>query len=476
MSSYGLADTHEDTGPIGPVALSALIALLVLSPLMRGGNRHVALIVLEAVALAFLAVVAAGAGRPVFHPSRRLAVLGFLFLAPLWLAVLYLLPLPQALWNALPGHAQYAQLMAAAGIAQPGWLPLSLVPDATLASLLAGIPLMAAFAAGYLASLRQLKIVFAVVVGVAFCQVVFGMLQLGGGRDSALSFGNTHSGSFGTFANTNHFANYLVMALAAYLWLAWSRLSETRRHGFVPRPQHPLHAGHPAPWIAGAVLIVVGILMSRSRGATLAGLPAVLAAFTLALTVGSGARPWRTTLMLVGGTVLAAAALVGVDTLVARFDLQRMAADAPLRTMQAATTLEGAGHFWPFGAGWGTYYWVYPRFQPAELVGTAHHAHHDYAQLLFEGGLAAVLLMAAFAWLAIARTMTLVRAVMRRRRLRRGEMLVAICGLGLLGFLLHSLLEFNMHIPANAILAALLAGVFLRPLEGAEDGEERADD
>jgi hypothetical protein len=38
-----------------------------------------------------------------------------------------------------------------------------------------------------------------------------------------------------------------------------------------------------------------------------------------------------------------------------------------------------------------------------------------------------------------------------------------------LGFLAHSLVEFNMHIPANAILASLLAGVFLRPLADAGD-------
>ena len=50
------------------------------------------------------------------------------------------------------------------------------------------------------------------------------------------------------------------------------------------------------------------------------------------------------------------------------------------------------------------------------------------------------------------------------RELSREEMTAALCGLGLLGFLLHSLVEFNMHIPANAILAALLAGVYLRPL------------
>jgi hypothetical protein len=51
-------------------------------------------------------------------------------------------------------------------------------------------------------------------------------------------------------------------------------------------------------------------------------------------------------------------------------------------------------------------------------------------------------------------------------------MLGTLCGLGLLGFLLHSLVEFNMHIPANAIMAALLAGIYLRPL----DSEESASD
>jgi len=111
---------------------------------------------------------------------------------------------------------------------------------------------------------------------------------------------------------------------------------------------------------------------------------------------------------------------------------------------------------------------VFPRFQPASVVGTAGYAHHDYAQLLFEGGVFAVLLMAAFAWLAGTRAVQLVRAGLRRRRLRRQEMASALCGLGLLGFLLHSLVDFNMHIPANAIMASLLAGVYLRPLASEE--------
>ena len=42
--------------------------------------------------------------------------------------------------------------------------------------------------------------------------------------------------------------------------------------------------------------------------------------------------------------------------------------------------------------------------------------------------------------------------------------LALMSGIGLLGFLLHAGVDFPMRVPANAILACLLAGAFLRPL------------
>ena len=39
-----------------------------------------------------------------------------------------------------------------------------------------------------------------------------------------------------------------------------------------------------------------------------------------------------------------------------------------------------------------------------------------------------------------------------------------LAGLSVLVLLLHSWVEFNMHIPALAITAAFLAGVYLRPI------------
>jgi hypothetical protein len=476
LSSRGSAEATTATGPLGPVAFSALILLMAASPLMRGGNRQVALIVLEGIALVILVAVASRARLAAeLLPSRwQRVLLGVLVLSPLWLAVVYLAPVPASAWSATAGRESYLALVQGAGMAPSSWLPLSLVPDATTVSLYAGIPLVAAFLGGMLARLRQLRILIRVFVILAFVQFGFGLLQIAGGTSSSLYFGSFPGRPVGTFANANHYANYLAMALAAYVWLAWSNITQLRQDQLEGRVPGAWGRHAVALWIAGGVVLALGVLMSRSRGAGLGGLPAGLLAFALALSLGGrrGQR-WQATVAILLLAVGAAVSTVGINAVITRFDLGRMLSDASLRGMLATDTFEGAARFWPWGAGWGTYAVVFPRFQSPALVGFAEYAHQDYAQLLFEGGIFAVLLMAAFAWLAGARTVLLVRTVMRQRRLGRAEMASALCGLGLLGFLLHSIVEFNMHIPANAIAAALLAGAFLRPLR---QEAERTDD
>ena len=67
-------------------------------------------------------------------------------------------------------------------------------------------------------------------------------------------------------------------------------------------------------------------------------------------------------------------------------------------------------------------------------------------------------------WCDGSRAVLVAKVGFVERSLTQEQMACALCGLGLLGFLLHSLAEFNMHIPANAIVAAVLAGAYLRPL------------
>ena len=440
---------------------------------MRGGNRQVALIALDTLALAFLLALWlrsswSGAGITLDRLSLRAVLIAFVLLSPAWLALVYLVPVPAGFWSGMPGREVYLPLLQAAGISPGARLPLSLVPDATRVSLLAGIPLVAAFLAGFGARLPQLRLVLGVVAAMAFAQILMGLLQVGGGQASHLYFGGDGGRPFGTFANANHFGNYIAMALAAYVWLAWSSIT----HGGMRRSRHAAGASAfpplPTLWMAGGLLLVLGILLSRSRGAMLTGLPIGLLALAIALSAGERSAGPRFTLLVIGGLVAAALTLAGLGSVFARFDLARLSDSAAFRSLLATSTLEGAAAFWPWGAGWGTYGPVFPRFQPPAVDGYADHAHHDFAQMLFEGGVFALLLGAVCLWLAGARAAALARAFIRHRALRREEMASALCGLGLLGLLLHSLVEFNLHIPANAILGALLAGVYLRPLDAVE--------
>jgi hypothetical protein len=443
------------------------VLLLLLAPLMRGGNRHAALIVLEWAALLVLLGLWQARADDERHGPRGASrlLLGVLLTAPLWLALVQLLPLPSRLWFGLPGHGIYGETLAAAEAAGRAWRPLSVGPDATAASLLAGLPIMAAFLLGWRASLAQLRLLLGAVVAMGFAQVVLGLLQFAGGPGSPLYFGvETYGPPVGSFANRNHFANYLAMALAALIWLAY----ESEREGRGRRGARGLHGGHRAAlWAGGALVLLLGILLSLSRGAAVAGVPmAVLAFGAVVLRTRGLARGWRIALPAAVLMLVAAAAMIGFGTVGARLSGDQIADSAGFRGLLARTSLEGALAFWPLGSGWGTYDIAYPRFQPASIAGFANHAHQDYVQFLFEGGVFFLVAAGAFAWLAARRAAVLARIAWRRQPLDREQMAAALCGLGLAGLLLHSLVEFNMRIPANAMLGALLAGVFLRPQAG----------
>jgi len=459
---------------MGPVAVFAAALLLCLAPLMRGGNRQIALIGLEVVAFAFLLSLwirwAMGAWRaphPLVQSRIQSALLWILLLSPTWLALIFLFPLPMDVWAELPGREIYPPLLREAGIAADAWLPISLLPDVTKASLLVGSLLVAGFLAGYASGLPQLKFLLSLVVGMALLQIVIGLLQVSGGGQSTLYFEAAGGRPVGTFANPNHLANYISVALAAYIWLGWSSLVGSQ--GGTAEPKSSF-AGRQAQalWVAGGLLLVLGILMSQSRGAVLTGLPAAALAFGIVVVAGGRTLSWRVTVLLLSAVLVGAATLVGIGALLSRFELDFLSSSAEYRSLLGSTTMDGAKVFWPFGAGWGTYAEVYPLFQPAVIAGYADYAHQDYAQMLFEGGVFSLVLMGAFLWLAVSRAIWLVRALWRNKTFTPEEMAVAVCGLGLLGFLTHSLAEFNMHIPTNAIVGALLAGVYLRPMRRSE--------
>jgi O-antigen ligase len=111
-------------------------------------------------------------------------------------------------------------------------------------------------------------------------------------------------------------------------------------------------------------------------------------------------------------------------------------------------------HLW-LGTGLGSFAQVYPKYQsfPTDVVWD--HAHDDYVEVLGETGLAGGLLIV----LAVAVGLRLAfRNLGDRLRHRLGWIQLG-AALGCCGLLLHSFLDFNLHIPANAAWFAVCAAV-----------------
>lgn len=454
------------TGLKSPVVFCVGMLLLAFAPLIRGGNRHVALVFLESLALLLLLVLsvpsggreAAGSGKPAGEVWGVPKTILFLALAPLWVGIVQLTPLPPHLWGMLPGREVYVQMLSVVQVPVNAWRPLSLMPDATWISVLAGLPPAAAFLWAYVASQHQLVLILRAVALFSFAQAILGLLQFS--LFKGLYFDAVATGrAIGSFANPNHFANYIAMTLPlTILAFRQAMLAGSIR---VERGRGSLGAGRsmiPAFW--GAVLFIqlAALLASLSRAGLGVGVFGAFAAVLLLplRQLSHRARMWR--VAGVSALCILVASTVGVDGLVARV-AGSVLEDGRWLLIQG--TWQGVLAFWPFGSGLGSYAGVFPQFQPAGLSGFADYAHSDFLQLLMECGAIFVVLMGVALMLVVKRVM----AVSRRLVADPADpvaVLQASCGLGLLVVLLHSSVDFNLRIPANAISAALLFGAFLR--------------
>jgi O-antigen ligase len=113
------------------------------------------------------------------------------------------------------------------------------------------------------------------------------------------------------------------------------------------------------------------------------------------------------------------------------------------------------------GWGLGTFPVVYPQFRSFYTNFFVNEAHNDYLQLLCEMGL---LGFATMMWFLIVLYRSAVRKIGNWMSDVSGAVTFA-CLLGITGILVHSLLDFNLQIPANAALFYVLCTIAAaRPL------------
>lgn len=356
-------------------------------------------------------------------------------------ALVSVVPLPAAVVGVL--SPSVPGTLGRAGVAPDGWATLSLfAPAGRDALVLAAACAVAAWlvASAAVDERRRRRLSWTFLAG-GVLLAVFGLAQRLIDPDPQRMFWSVRiyevATPFGPYVNRNHFGGAMLLftGVAAGRALAgW---------GGGGRRESVLAAG-------AALVCGLALLATASRGAVL-GL-AVLVVVLLA------AAPGRRRLRLAMVVVVAAALLVLLlastgllDELAGR--LFRMYGRWRNRFLVQADALRVALEFPLFGTGPGTFPWVYHAFQRVDDVRHFNDAHSDWVQLLMDGGLVGLGAVAVVVR-ALARA---ARRAWRCADAGRWHALGAVAGCS--GLAAHGFFETNLHIPANALLAAVVAGV-----------------
>lgn len=438
-----------------------LAAFVLVTALVLGGGQGT--LGDSAVQVLALALIAVSLWRHVAEEAARLPRIAWLALLPCALPLLQLLPLPESLWLQPDARQVLASELAAVQVdTAQRW---SLVPLATERALAWLLPAVALFLSALQFDAGQRKTLGGVLVAMAAVNVVLGLAQLAGGTDSALRFYTitNPTEAVGFFANRNHLASLLVIALPFVVvgtarWLG-------QRDEWDPGTVLGLLAG-----IGLLVLLILGIAIARSRAGLLLGMLALLGSLPIVL----GLRRRRGT-----RRVLAVAVALGL-TLVVQFALfgilQRLEKD-PLEDARfqflpvaSATADEHA----PLGAGLGGFRRAFEAEKVAPLAVYINRAHNDYIELWVDAG--------PMGLLAIAGALIVLAVAIWRARRNGSPGTVALAtaaGLGISLVALHSLGDYPLRTTAMLAAAGLLAGVLLATpreirLSPAPDGDRLA--
>lgn len=263
----------------------------------------------------------------------------------------------------------------------------------------------------------------------------------------------------GLYICPNHLAGYLeVCAVMGLSIVCWSRQSFWIK----------LLAGY------GAVVCATGVVLSASRGGYVStgfGLVVFMVLSWVAIRRASKHQIWVSAF----GAVLIAALVFGSITAVfsRHYALQSRASKVldtgDIRVELWKTAIQQYKLNPAFGTGGATYQFHAREFRPPQIQADPVYTHNDYLQLLAEYGLAGLITAIAFilchlwfGWKALIYSVT--ERPVARYRMQSDALALNIGSLTSVAiYMVHSFLDFNLHIPANAMLMGFVFGMLANP-------------
>ncbi len=392
-------------------------------------------------------------------PPRPSRLATRLLVALVALAGLQAVPLPSRLVALIsPARAEIVRNSAFV-FGSPAYTTLSVAPHQTVNYVF----MLGAFALVFLV-MREIAIQFQngtnawapvwPLLVIAGAEGVLGFVQVSGG--------NTNGFASGTYVNRDHYAGLLELVLpfaAVYPFAILYRERERHRSAALP-------ALKACAALAFGVMILMGIVLSLSRMAFLASLASLIVAGVLGIGLRDAMieppvkvslrRKWLPPI-LVTGVILMGFAFLPSDPLIARFSQlatnEGITADTRAQIWSESWALVKA--FPLVGCGFGGYGSAFMRYKKVAPMNTVDFAHNDYLQVLTEGGIIGFSVGLVLLFLVLRSAL---RGMVYARSLDTRLLSVA-CVASFTSILLHSFVDFNMYVPANALTVAWIAGI-----------------
>ena len=265
----------------------------------------------------------------------------------------------------------------------------------------------------------------------------------------------------GMLISGNHLAGYLEsVALLALSITLWSRLAVGPK----------MLTGYMA------LFCYLGVLISGSRGGVVSSITSLVAFGALCIWVFSIYTPRNFALFAVG-TAAAVLLFLGVACHMAMknqvinkrlHQIDKISEDSRMFMWKAALAQSRINPAW--GTGAGTYRYYGRLFRSQQVQYDPIRVHGDYLELLAEYGIVGEFLAVFFLLTHLANGLRSIRDITRRRLCNalstaRSDSLALVLGAtaAVVALMAHSIFDFNMHIPGNALLFAFLFGVLGNP-------------
>jgi O-antigen ligase len=331
------------------------------------------------------------------------------------------------------------------------------------------------FLAALAARISEMRhLIWSVLVALGLAEALYGLAQYTTDWQQVLAFKKVEyaAQATGTYINPNNFAGLLEMLLPLVFartllefeqWTASSRGSSRRAALWLRAESGPRFAF----FLFGTLLLTAALLFSRSRAGMASACAGLLAVVSIWMFRRQSRAPGAAIVVCLLVLTLGAGAWIGLGPVLARY--RDAAGDFPSRVAVWKDTamLIRAHPYW--GTGPGSFEDAFTRVQTSHLTARLNHAHNDYLEFAAEWGVPGAVLLFALIVFVLVRAS---RGLRRTARAADWFLLLGCCG-GVFSMLLHAVVDFNLHIPANELLFAVLLGLAATLSAGDANAPER---